>query len=223
MTKRQLFERGKVHVHHWCGLNGVKEPEVVECDSPVAFGTCAYYRAGVIFVSVDECAAVGMGGRAWSFPGYVVDRTPYGVLCHELGHHVDEAEGTRGGVHSKAIFEALCGPKGVCEAKLTDGDPNFYHAQLEVNVRVEPISGYHDNVLEWFAEAFRLFVTNPYLLAALRPEVFAEVKRRWPRAAEERSWQRILALVPRQLKAAENKVAAVRRRRPREVTQGSLP
>lgn len=230
MTKRQLFERGKVHVHSWCALNKVEEPEVVESDDPRTFDTCAYYRDDVITICVNACAAEGHAGRMWSYPGYAVDRTPYGVLAHELGHHVDKAHGTRGGTHSKEIFEALCDPNDVNEAKLTvaaGGDPDFYRTQLEVNAaHVAPISGYADNVLEWFAELFRLFVTNPDLLRVLRPNVYAKMKELWPAHAEERSWERVLAMAPRQMQAAQNKVdaalrAAKRRPAPR-MEQGSL-
>jgi len=215
MTKRQLFDRGKVHVHHWCAINGVEIPEVVESDAPVQFDTCAFYRDGVITIHVQSCAAEGHVGRMWSYPGYVVDRTPYGVLCHELGHHVDKANGLIGGTASKEMFAALC-PN-------LPQEPGFF-AKGIANVRdVEPITGYCDNVLEWFAEMFRLFVTNPDLLRAMRPAMFALMMQRWPRVAEERSWQRVLNMAPRQLQAAENKIRHANRtvRKP-AVVQGTL-
>ena len=203
MTKRQLFERGKVHVHHWCAVNGVEQPEVVESDAPVQFGTCAYYRHGTITISVQQCAAEGHVGRMWSYPGYVVDRTPYGVLCHELGHHVDNANGLTGGTASKEMFAALC-PN-------LPQEPGFFAKGIAEVRDVEPITNYSENVLEWFAELFRLFVTNPDLLREMRPVAFAMMIERWPKRAEERHWSRVLNMAPRQLKAAENKIRHAKR------------
>ncbi len=205
MTKRQLFDRGKVHVHHWCAVNKVEQPEVLESEEPLLYHTCAFYRDNVIKINVKACAEVGTAGRSWSYPGYVVDRTPYGVLCHELGHHVDQAHGTVGGIFSKPMFLALT--RG-----LEAGEP-FYQRAIKEAKAVEPITGYHANVLEWFAEMFRLFVTNPDLLQQMRPQVYALMIERWGNRAEERSWQRALNMAPRQLQAAENKVKQAARLR----------
>ena len=42
-----------------------------------------------IWVNVLVAARPGRGTyRQWSFPGYKVDRTPYGVIAHEFGHWV---------------------------------------------------------------------------------------------------------------------------------------
>ena len=213
MTKRLLFERGKAHVASWCALNGVEPPAIVESDDPKTFDTCAYYRDGVVTICVDACAHVGTVGRAWSYPGYVVDRTPYGVLCHELGHHVDEAHGREGGVVSKPSFLALC-------AGRVEAVPGFYYKAIDRLKDLEPITGYHDNVLEWFAEAFRLFVTNPHLLKNLRPALYDAMKDRWTRPAEERTWPEVLANAPRQTQAALNKIKEAQR--PPRPRQGSL-
>lgn len=99
LTKDELFESGCALVQLWCEANSVDHP-MIECDEgdPTAFGVCAYYRSGVIFIDVAACAGLGHAGRQWSWPGYVVDRTPYGVLAHELAHHVEHAHGASGGV-----------------------------------------------------------------------------------------------------------------------------
>ena len=101
---------------------------------------------------VPKCAAKGYGGRAWSWPGYVIDRTPFGVLQHELGHHVDALKFKDGEVFSKTLHSfsqepPLTGYLGTDKQALT-----FY--------------------MEWFAENFRLFVTNPALCQTLRPKFF---------------------------------------------------
>ncbi len=110
---------------------------------------CAYYRAGEITICVDRCAAVGVAGRQWSCPGYVVDRTPYGVLQHELGHYVDVMRSTRRGRYMGDLSIALREASGAA-----------------------PVTSYCPNAGEWFAEMFRVFVTNPDLLRLIRPRIY---------------------------------------------------
>lgn len=187
-TKAQLFIEGESHIRTWCVLNHVDPPKVEKSTQPEMFGTCAFYRDDVIYISVQACAHVGTAGRAWSYPGYVVDRTPYGVLAHELGHHVERAHGAAGGI------VAAGWRRETAEA---------------------PITGYCDNDNEWFAEMFRLFVTNPDLLQALRPRMFAKLIERWPKRAMCCSWEAVLRFAPRQLGAARNKVAVVAKQQKR--------
>jgi hypothetical protein len=178
-SKAELLGRGRRLVARWCSLNGVEPPEVVEYPGRRArFGACAYYRSGEIHVWREACAAIGRGGRCWSYPGYVVDRTPYGVLAHELGHHVDRAHGAG----------RIAGPEWRAETA------------------EKPLTGYCPNDNEWFAELFRLYVTNPDLLRLLRPRVFVLLAERWPRQAEARPWVEVLAGADRQIRAAENKI-----------------
>ncbi len=184
--KRGLFFDGEVRIGNWCLLNGVERPGVVETPDPKRFNTCAYYRDGVIYIAVDATASIGRAGRAWSYPGYVVDRTAYGVLAHELAHHVDHAHGAAGGVVSHAWRKET-------------GE--------------QPITTYATNDNEWFAEIFRLFVTNPDLLALLRPRMFARLSERWPKPSVTASWEQVLADSRRHLNAARNKVNDATRRR----------
>ena len=177
MTKRELFERGKDHIALWCTMNKVKCPSVVEHEGRPDFGVCAYYRDGQIEIWVNSCAAVGLVGRQWSYPGYAVDRTPYGVLAHELGHHVDRQHGPAGGVLSH-LWRPLAA-KG-----LTTYCPN-------------------DN--EWFAEWFRLFVTNPDLFRRLSPVADLFFKE-WPHVAEARAWDVVLADSPRHRQASRGRI-----------------
>jgi hypothetical protein len=176
--KAPLLERGEAHIKEWCLLNDIHPPVVVEhwqgrCD----FGVCAYYRNGQISIWPNMCAAIGRTGRQWSYPGYTVDRTPFGVLAHELGHHVDHAHGPRGGELSH-----LWRPQ----------DP-------------EPLTGYCPNDNEWFAELFRLYVTNPDLLLHVRPVIWRLMVDKW-KYSELRDWRQVLAGADRQIKAAENKI-----------------
>lgn len=180
ISKDEMFQAGLNHVHAWCGLNGVDAPKINTRTGKPDFGVCAYYRDGEIEIWVDSCAALGVAGRQWSWPGYVVDRTPYGVLAHELGHHVDKQHGPRGGFRS--------------------------HVWLPLDAA--PLTGYCPNDNEWFAELFRLFVTNPSLFAQLRSKVADLFFGEWPHRAERRGWSELLP--ERQQAAALNKLAKVR-------------
>jgi len=149
-SKDELFEAGKDHIFKWCTLNG----------------------------GVNSCAAMGYAGRQWSWPGYIVDRTPFGVLAHELGHHVEGAHGAKGGQRS--------------------------HVWRPLDTK--PLTSYCPDDNEWFAELFRLFVTNPDLFQALRPKIAHLFKADWGNPVETRPWREVLG-IERQIRAAENRVA----------------
>jgi hypothetical protein len=53
-------------------------------------------------------------------------------------------------------------------------------------------------------------VTNPDLLKAIRPKIYSLFEAEW-KSVEVRPWREVLAAVPRQLKAAENKIFRARR------------
>lgn len=157
-TKEQLYRAGLELMEDFCSLNKIKPPKVESVpssDRRYHLGSCAYYRASKICIMVGKCASPGMGGMAWSWPGYAIDRTPYGVIQHELGHHVDEAISIMPirhkmdlfsyWVHDKSKEQPLTGYLG------TDGETKTFY-------------------MEWFAENFRLFVTNPDLCLRLRPK-----------------------------------------------------
>jgi hypothetical protein len=154
--KEVLYESGVELLERFCALNNVPLPTVLRLSSAdrlYHLATCAFYRPTCIRIMVEKCASRGYGGRAWSWPGYAIDRTPYGVLQHELGHHVDNHRFQGGRVFSRDIYEQskeapLTGYLGTDSGELT-----FY--------------------MEWFAENFRLFVTNPDFSKALRPKFFA--------------------------------------------------
>lgn len=169
--KRTLFERGvDLHVD-FCRANHLRPPPVIESDLPGRLGTCAFYRPDRIVITVAKCAAVGLAGASWSFPGYVIDRTPYGVLQHEQGHAVDVLCG--GGRAYYSGFSAAV-RKMSGEAKLTNYCPND---------------------AEWFAEMFRLFVTNSDLLRVVRPRTYG-ILRGYFRPVVDRPWRVILEGAP---------------------------
>jgi Mlc titration factor MtfA (ptsG expression regulator) len=197
MNRGDLFQRGLDWVNRWCVAHGVTVPHVVQSPEPEQYGTCAYYRDGRILISVRACAIVGAGlRRAWSYPGYTVDRTPFGVLCHELAHHVDGAHGAAGGRFGRA-WMAETGEK--------------------------PITSYAPNPNEWFAEMFRVYLGNPDLLAQLRPATFARLAAEWPTRIETRSWRAVLAGSHRHLAVAEKRVAEAAQRTARAAARQPAP
>lgn len=180
--RRSLLHDGQAHIAKWCIGNSILVPTVVIDPAPTVFDTCAYYRDGIITIWPEACANLGMSGRLWSWPGYVVDRTPYGVVAHELGHHVDSAHGAAGGIQAP-----------IWRRQTNDA----------------PITSYCPNDNEWFAEIFRLFVTNPDLLKHIRPRMFSILIDVYPYRAELRDWQLVLSGSVRHLKASQNKINAV--------------
>lgn len=144
-TKLELWGRGRELALAFCRHNGLAAPRINDAIGLRMRGraSCGWYCNGVMAVEAQLCANLGYGGRAWSWPGYVIDRTPYGVFAHELGHYVDhQVGGWRLGPRLR---------KATGEPKLTN---------------------YCPNAAEWFAEMFRLFCTNPGLLKLLRPGVY---------------------------------------------------
>lgn len=152
-SKQELLTHGLELMRRFCAANELAVPPVVTVPRATwSFDFCAYYRPVEIHICVEKCATVGTAGRAWSFPGHSTDRTPYGVLAHELGHHADWTRSERKG---------------------------RYYGDFSVVMRARcaeaPLTSYCPNDAEWFAEMFRLFVTNPDLLHQLRPRTFADL------------------------------------------------
>jgi hypothetical protein len=206
-NKQTLAALGVMLVQDFCGTNEVKLPMIRDVAKADWFvGSCAYYRPDTpevraymeslerkgqgpgINVCVDHCGRPCTEGqaRAWSWPGSDTDRTPYGVLAHELGHHVDWLTGgTKGKYWSNYCVEVM---EGSGEKSLT----NYAAA----------------NPAEWFAEAFRLFVTNPDLLRLLRPKTYAILVSRW-RPVKTQRWDVELGanVPPKVLRTLRNKGA----------------
>lgn len=184
-SKQELYLRGRIGVKKFVELNKTKSVEILE-ESSRHWGTCAFYRRGKIHIDIKACAAIGTAGRSWSFPGHIIDRTPFGVLAHELGHHVDEAygtpHGTMGGLYSHLLF---------------------------TKTKEDAITTYAPNVQEWFAEIFRLFITNPDLLRLIRPRMHGELSERFT-PVETRPWDEIIT-AERQRNIAASRIATATR------------
>ena len=183
--KRTLLVSGRFLSDAFCTINHLAVPAVREVDAKDwKFDACAYYRKDVTTICVTRCAAIGVAGMAWSYPGYTVDRTPYGVLQHELGHHADYVKSTRKGPYY--------------------GD---FSVVMRTDVDEKPITSYCPNDAEWFAEMFRLFVTNPDLLAKTRPGTHAAMREHFTPVFND-SWRdRLTAAPERTIAAIERKLA----------------
>ena len=81
----------------------------------------------------------------------------------------------------------------------------------------EPITTYAPDDNEWFAEIFRLFITNPSLCAVLRPSTYVHLKSEWPNAVETRSWEEVLEGQPRLINAANNKIKKLEKLKSKEM------
>lgn len=130
---------------------------------------CAFYRPDTvemrewttpgINICLDLCAQLAGEERSrnWSWSGSVTDRTPYGVLAHEMGHHCDWLVGERKGTY----FSDHC-------------------MKVREEAKEPGLTSYaNENPAEWYAEAFRLFVTNPLLLKEVRPRTFRVIGKTW--------------------------------------------
>lgn len=185
MTKADLLQRGADVLAAFCISNELPAPAIRQADTEKwPYGQCAYYRPDPgIVICVPRCAAIGVAGMAWSFPGYTVDRTPYGVVQHELGHHVDVQRSTRRGNYF--------------------GD---FGVRVRANSGEKPITSYCPNDAEWFAEMFRVFVTNPDLLLQLRPRTHRELRSCFKPVFTD-TWRDRLSNAPaRTIAAAQRKV-----------------
>lgn len=185
-TKQSLLDRGVELMRLFCSPNGLLVPPVVTVERRSwPFDACAYYRPIEIHICVDKCAAIGFAGMQWSFPGHSVDRTPYGVIAHELGHHVDMTRSTR---------------------------RDRYRGDYSIGMRKrsgneQPLTSYCPDDGEWFAEMFRLFVTNPDLLHKLRPRTHALLAADFKPVFED-GWRERLAGAPdRTILSIERKLA----------------
>lgn len=144
-------------MHKFCEKNSVSSPEITLYSlndwffSPI----CAYYRPTQIHICLDLCSlpALETQVRKWSYPGSTSDKTPYGVIQHELGHHIDRLLGDVKGSYWSEFSSEL--------RKLT---------------KEKPLTSYCPNDAEWFAEIFRLFITNPDLLRLIRPKTYSELR-----------------------------------------------
>jgi hypothetical protein len=183
-TKLSMLKRGIDLMERFCAANDLQVPPVVATDRRAwNFDACAYYRPIEIHICPYRCAAIGYAGMQWSFPGHSVDRTPYGVIAHELGHHADWVRSDQKGRYFGDFSIAM--RKRCAEA---------------------PLTSYCPNDAEWFAEMFRLFVTNPDLLSHLRPRTHADLLEHFKPVFEDAWSQRLHGAPDRTILAIRRKL-----------------
>lgn len=182
--REQLYRVGVARLQQFCRTNNLDIPRVERIPrADWRFDSCAYYRPVYIAICVEQCAQKGFGGRQWSWPGYVVDRTPFGVLQHELGHHVD-----------------------IVLSGMKHGYQGSFSQLMRFSCNEEPITSYCPNDAEWFAEIFRLFVTNPDLLRLLRPKAYGELSKKFDPVVSK-DWKAVLkGAEERYFNAAQRKI-----------------
>lgn len=186
--KSALYDMGVELVARFCEVNRIFCPDFCPQTKETWFvNACAYYRPQYIAICTDHCAypCGEEYSRAWSWPGNTTDREPYGVLAHELGHHADY---TVGGVKGDYWSE--------------------HSTEIMKSSGEKPISSYCPNPAEWYAEMFRVFVTNPDLLRHLRPRTYDILCQRWEPVVDL-NWQQALGenVPARVIKALERKGA----------------
>lgn len=166
-TLNKLAKEGEELVRMFIDNHGLQQVEfryLTQEDREYHLDTCGYYRPTTISIMVDKCAKPAGFGRQWSWPGYIIDRTPYGVMAHELGHHV----------HCTVLGWST-------DIQETSGEV--------------PLTNYCPNPGEWFAEMFRLFVTNPDLLSIVRPITYGLFTHEF-QPVELRTWNEVLGGCP---------------------------
>lgn len=171
-TPERLLKWGKMRADAFCKANGLPHMAITPVDPEGwHFDACAYWRASTCTICLRYCGrpASEAQTRNWSWPGAVTDRTPYGVVCHELGHHADYWTGRAGGYPVGKYFSA-------------------YGESVRKATREKPITSYCPNDAEWFAEMFRLFVTNHALLFHVRPKTWGVLMERFVPVSDD-DWQ----------------------------------
>ena len=188
------MERGRRRMMLFCQINKIRPPSISEADDDHdwPFSACAYYRPEAIRIHLPSCGRPcgEHDVRNWTYPGSTTDREPYGVVIHELGHHVDWITSDK-----KCDYDYF-------------GDYGYGVCRQS---REEPISGYHPNEAEWFAEMFRVFCTNPNLLRLLRPRTYTILVQKW-KPATDKTWVEELGpeCPDRVIRALERKIRSRR-------------
>lgn len=174
-SKEKLLYKGIELMEMFAEQNGIKIPKVfIISDNSDFYGL--FYPKNVIHVNMRQCrTAVRTPGYDWTFPGYVQDLTPFGILAHEFGHYISDILGKK--------FRK-----------------NFINIRrIEENVTSTDDRGLDEKM----AEAARLFITNPDLLKRGRPYRY-EIFRQFYEPVVRNRWRTVLQNAhPKIISAAE--------------------
>ncbi len=157
-TRLQLWQAAMIYSHQVCEAWNIPQPKIVPEPPPHArkFSTGGtHYGLWIapnrIWVNVkDSTTPARVRGRVWSYPGHKTDRTCFGILMHELAHHV-------------------CGHKKLAA--------NEWRALV---TQTRPVTSYEPNPNEAWAETVRIYISNPNLLRLARPRRFEYVAQYLP-------------------------------------------
>lgn len=158
-SKDSLYMRSKERVEEFIKVNNLPSI-IIQSYAPIDWkvDACGYYRQNKIFICLKHCAneCTDAQFRNWCWPGSSIDRTVYGVVCHELAHHIDH-----------------------CEGKIKNKYSSEYSDLVRSKSKEKALTGYCPNTSEWFAEIGRLFISNHALLKLIRPVTHKILIERW--------------------------------------------
>lgn len=189
-SRSYLWERACGYIVQAATFWNVPQPQIIP-NAPTGgrrFGTGGTHFGlwfnGTIWVNVAEASTpVRVRGRKWSYPGYKIDRTCCGILAHEFGHHVAE--------RVRAERAKWC----------------------QIVKDTKPVSGYEPVPDEAWAESMRIFILNPDLLRAARPERFAFITKFF-KPLHDASWKSVLGNAPEFILQQANKFVLEGTRKP---------
>lgn len=140
-----------------------------------------YYTQNTIFVNLKKAARLQKQpvAQLWSFPAYKIDRTPYGVVAHETGHHVDHC------LHD--IFRR--------------------NEWIDLYQHTKRITSYEPRPWEAGAESMRLFILNPDLLKKASLARYSYIERQGLEPVESRHFADVLYNHPAYVAQAEKWIA----------------
>ena len=176
-AKKANYETGLKLLSEFVEKNPqLKLPEIRISEVIPNYGIFSYRRE-YIGINYKKCRpCTKTPGFSWSFSGYKADLTHIGVLAHEMGHAIQHQLG----IFDKEIKQAFKG-----EAKVTSYEPNPSEA---------------------FAEAIKLFITDPHLLLLGRPKRYHFLAEEVPlQPIQELTWEETLKFAhPKFHNAAKN-------------------
>lgn len=205
MNKNQLFEQGKSHCEDFLSVNDLPPVNWV-LNPEIQVNACGFFRCYKPFerdyswnpsvcIYTKKCSIDATeSNRSWSFATGIIDRTPYGVCAHEIGHYLD----------------VLLSRK--CDLKVGSYGGNF-SILMRAKANEPPITNYCPNDWEWFAEICRLFITNSSLLRRLRPRSYNLLTEHLRSTTGHPTWKQFKDNVPSRIwNSTEKKIDAAKKR-----------
>lgn len=197
-TREQVFNAARIDVTNFLYVNEIAIPEITNGPPPHALNKWQNYGlytpkrpsfggspeldiSAKIYVNVRKAAMpTPERTRIWSYPGHKTDRTPAGILAHEIGHHTDY------------LRKRLSATYQWCNVWLSTE---------------KSVTSYEPNESEGFAETMRLFILNPDLLCCGRPRRYQLLLDAGLIPLPMGTWPNVLRCAPEHIHAATEKFA----------------